>query len=433
MAFTDKASNKEEKISMKKFFASLAVLLTFTLVLAGCGSSNKGGNKNAASDNGNKVITLWSSTTGPDGAKIQKNIDQYNATNPEYKVKLITMQGTTFNNKLASVTRSGQGVPDLALVASETVSTYQSQGMLDSWDQYIKGTKINAANYLKEAWNVGTVGGHQYGLPSTMGSWIMYYNKNLVDKYVPGADKDGIITYAEIEKAGAAAKKDGIYAYGFSWGMQNFNNLYLQMGGKFSQNGKPTVDNPTAVKTISEFKKLYDQGYMNKKGENSDQLFEQGKVIFMPEGTWMLSEFQKIKNFKWVETFTPQWDASHIVQASGVDQFVMFKSNARSSAKAKAAVKFIQWLQGNQLEWVKSGANPTALAMLKNPEYTKMPQSFLLKDPKARNAIKIVTDPGSSYIFSGIDSSIWDMIDGKAPINSKLKEIQQTVNSQMGQ
>ncbi len=61
----------------------------------------------------------------------------------------------------------------------------------------------------------------------------MYYNKDLVDKYAPGAVDDGIVTYEEIEEAGAAAKADGIYSYGFSWAMQNFSNLYYQMGGKF--------------------------------------------------------------------------------------------------------------------------------------------------------------------------------------------------------
>lgn len=421
---------------MKKLVLVMSLLLVLSLALTGCGNSNsasKTGSNSSGNNGGSKEITLWSSTTGPDGAKIQQNIDQYNATNPEYKVKLITMQGTTFNSKLASVTRSGQGVPDLALIASESVSSYQSQGMLQPWDQYIKGTKVTASNYLKEAWSVGTISGQQYGLPSTMGTWVMYYNPDLVNKYCPGAVTNGVVTYSSIEKCGAIAKKNGIYSFGNAWGMQNFNNLYLQMGGHFSANGKPTVDTPTAVKTIQEFKKIYDEGYMPTKDQNPDQLFMQGKIIFLPEGTWMLSQFQTIKGFKPVETFTPQWDASHIVQASGADQFVMFKSNARTDAKAKAEVQFIQWLQGNQLTWIKSGANPTALAMLNNADYTKMPQSFLIKDSRARNAIKIITDPGASYSFGAIDSAFWDMVDGKADINSKLKEVQQTVNSQMGQ
>nr|WP_269448669.1 extracellular solute-binding protein [Metabacillus kandeliae] len=399
-------------------------------MLSACSSKS---NSTSGGNGGSKEILLWSSTTGPDGDLIQKNIDQYNATNPKYKVKIVAMKNDVYASKLASITRSGKGVPDIALIASESVSSYQSQGMLDSWDKYIKGTKVQASNYLDEAWKVGTVDGQQYGLPATMGSWVMYYNKDLVDKYAPGAADDNIITYDEIEKAGAAAKKDGIYAYGFTWGMQNFNNLYLQMGGKFSEGGKPTVDNPTAVKTVEEFKKLYDQGYMNKNGEDMNKLFNNGKVIFLPEGTWMLSQMQKIKDFKWAETFTPQWDANNVIQGSGADQFAMFKSKERSEDKIKGIVSFIEWLQTNQGEWIKSGANPTALGMLKDKEYTAMPQSFLLKTDEAQKAVNIITDPGSSYVFAEIDASIWDMIQGKADIQERLKKAQQTVNDKMNQ
>ncbi len=415
---------------MKKFKFSilLSAIIALSVFLAAC---SNGGNSATSNDKGKKEILLWTSMTGPDGDLVQKNIDQYNATNPEYKVKMVRIEGNAFNNKLATVARSRQGVPDVALIASENVATYNSQGVLDSWDPYLKGTGISADKYVKAAWDVGTVKDKQYGIPATLGSWVMYYNKNLVDKYVPGAADDGVITYEEIEKAGAAAKKDGILAMGFSWGMQNFSNLYLQMGGKFSENGKPTIDNGTSVAAVEEFKKLLDQGYMNKKGEDTTKLFKTGKIIFLPEGTWMLSTMQEIKDFTWGETFTPQWDANKIIQGSGADQFALFKSKDRNDAKVKATVKFIDWLRNNQTEWIKSGANPTALDMLNNTEYTKMPQSFLLKTDKGQKAITIVTDPGYSYIFSEIDTSLWDMIQGKVAIKDQLKKIQQTVNDKM--
>ncbi|MFP5115376.1 extracellular solute-binding protein [Bacillaceae bacterium C204] len=414
---------------MKKYKFLLVFALIASLMLAACSKESE----KASSESGKKEILMWSGTTGPDGDLIQKNIDQYNATNPDYKVKLVKMKGDVLGNKLATVTRSGKGVPDIAMIASESVSTYNSQKMLEPWDQYLDGTKVNAESYLEEAWNVGTVDGKQYGLPATMGSWVMYYNKDLVDKYAPGAADDNVITYEEIEKAGAAAKADGILAYGFSWPMQNFNNLYLQMGGKFAEGGKPTIDNETAVAAFEEFKKLEEKGYMNKKGEDTTKLFKNGKVIFLPEGTWMLAEMSKITNFKWAETFTPQWDATNIVQGSGADQFAMFKSKERSEEKIKGTVKFIEWLQSNQLEWIKSGANPTALGMLDNEEYTKMPQSFLLKSDQARDAVTIVTDPGSSYIFGEVDAAAWDVISGKVEIKDSLKKIQQTVNDKMNQ
>ncbi|WP_062350004.1 ABC transporter substrate-binding protein [Bacillus kwashiorkori] len=410
---------------MKKKRLLFVLITIIALTLAACGGDKSDKGKDGS---GKGEILLWSSTTGPDGDLIKKNIDQYNETNPDYKVKLVSMEGNTFNNRLATVTRSKEGVPDIALIASENVATYQAQGMLDSWDDYINGTEVKKENYVESAWNVGTVDGKQYGIPATMGTWVMYYNKDLVDKYVPGAVDDGIVTYEEIEKAGEAASKDGILAYGFSWPMQNFNNLYLQMGGKFSEGGKPTVNNDTAVKVFEQFKKMQDLGYMNKNGEDTTKLFKNGKIIFLPEGTWMVNTMNEIKDFEWGETFTPQWDANNIVQASGADQFAMFVSKDRNEDKVKATVKFIEWLQGNIGEWIKSGANPTSLAMLENEEYKNMPQSFLLDKPEV---IKIVTDPGSGYIMSEIDTSAWDMIQGKVDIKQKLKEIQQIVDDKM--
>ena len=139
---------------------------------------------------------------------------------PDYKVKFVSMQADTFNTKLSTAGRSGKGVPDLALVASEALPTYQSQEMLVSWDDVIADTELKRENYVESAWDVGNLDGSQYGIPATMGSWVMYYNEDLMNKYAPGAMDDGYITYAEIEAAGAAAKADGIYSYANTWSMR---------------------------------------------------------------------------------------------------------------------------------------------------------------------------------------------------------------------
>lgn len=418
----------------------LAMIFVLAIGLAACGSSKSNNNasskgksttgKSSKSGGGSGVLTIWTTLTGPDGDLVQKDFDNYNATNPNYKVKLVRMKPDALKTKLAAVTRSGKGVPALTLIASEDVGPYQSEGLLVPYDKYIKGTGLKADNYVKAAWNVAQIKGKHYGIPGAMGSWVMYYNKNLVDKYAPGAAKDGVITYKEIEKAGAAAKKDGVYAMGFDWPMQVYSATYLQMGGKYMKNGKPNVVNSKSIATMNEFKKLRDQGYMDKKGDDGVKLFNNQKIIFLPEGTWMLSTMQKIKNFKWKETYTPQWNASNVINTSGAGQFVMFRSKNRSDAQVKGAVKFLDWLRTNETNWVKSGANSASLAML--DKYKDMPQSFLLS-PKGRKAVKIVTAPDASYVYSAIDQSAWDMINGKVGIKKKLTTIQKSVEQKMQQ
>ena len=96
---------------------------------------------------------------------------------------------------------------------------------------------------------------------------------------------------------------------------------------------------------------LNEKGWLVPQGEDAGKLFLNGKVVFLPEGTWMLSTMEEITDFEWVETFTPQWDLGNVVQCAGADQFTMFKSaEARSSEKLAGMVDFLTWLQGNQLD-----------------------------------------------------------------------------------
>ena len=422
-------------MKIRKLITCFTVLAVASGMLAACGDSKTSADNGEAAEGGAgaQEILLWSSATGPDGERIQKTIDAYNATNPDYKVKFVSMQADTFNTKLSTAGRSGKGVPDLALVASEALPTYQSQEMLVSWDEVIAGTELKRENYVESAWDVGNLDGSQYGIPATMGSWVMYYNEDLMNKYAPGSMDDGYITYAEIEAAGAAAKADGIYSYANTWSMQNYSNLYLQMGGEWlDAEGKININNETSVAVAEELKKLNDLGYMVPNGEDANKMFLNQKLIFLPEGTWMLSNMEKITNFTWKETFTPQWDANAVVQCSGVDQFAIFKSSEeRSQEKMQGMVSFLEWLQSNQLEWVKSGANPSALAMLENEEYLAMPQSFLLTTEEGRSAININATEGLSYVFNEYDTRAWDMITGKADIAATFEEIQKIVNEKM--
>lgn len=227
-------------------------------------------------------------------------------------------------------------------------------------------------------------------------------------------------------KRPAAAKGDGIYSYANSWMFQNYDNLYLQMGGKWlGDSGKISVNNETSKKVFEEFAKLNKDGYMLPQGQDATKNFLNGKLIFMPEGTWSLSNVKKA-TFNWGETFVPQWDPSNIIQCSGTDQFVIIRSKTeRPKEKLDGMVDLMTWLQSNQLEMLKSGANPSSVAMLENEEYAKMPQAFLLKDEKARDAVNVITTPGLSYVNSEIDTRGWDMIQGKADITQTMNEIQQ--------
>lgn len=414
----------------KKTLLMTGLALCSTLVLAACG--NKGsGSKEAAADK--DTITIWAAFSGPDLKNYQDTISKYNATKPEFKVKIIPMKADTLKQKLTTAGKSGTGLPDIAELASEQLPYYKDLGLLDSWDSIVKGSEVKAENYVPAAWEIGTIEGKQYGIPDKMDTWVMYYNKDLVKKYAPKALDDNVVTYDEVKEAGAAAKADGIYATSNDWSSQNFMNIYLQKGGEWRDGSdKFNINNKTAKEAWGVWKDLYDQGYVVPNGEDAVKAFMNGKVIFNPEGTWMLSQYQEIKDFEWGETLTLQTDANNLINCSGAGQFAVFKSKTeRSDKREKGMVEFLTWLQSNQEKIVQSGANPTSLAMLEKEEYTKLPQAFLVNDEKAQKAITINTDPGMSPFMTAFDPKGMDMLTGKASIADTLNEIQQTVESQI--
>ena len=417
----------------KKLLGMFLITAMSACMITGCGADKAGSAGKAANEDSGEIL-LWSSATGPDGEAIKATIDKYNATNPAFTVKFVSMEAATFNTKLTTAGKSGKGVPDIALVASESLPTYLSQGMVESWDNVIAGTEVKRENYISGAWEAGTIDGSQWGIPATMGSWVMYVNKDLAEKYVPGCLDDGFITYEEMEQAGEAAKADGIYTTATTWSMQNFMNIYQQMGGSWvDADGKVSVNNEYSVNAVNEYKMLNDKGFLVPQGEDGGKLFLNGKVVFLPEGTWMLSTMQTITDFEWVETFTPQWDLDNIVQCAGADQFAMFKSaEPKSDKKLAGMVDFLVWLQGNQLEWCESGAIPSGIAMSENEVFLSLPQSFLITSETGRDKVRINTTEGTNHVFSEVDARMWDMISGTADIESTFEEIQKIVNEKWG-
>ena len=164
---------------MMKKIAKLATVCALALTVGGLSGCSSGGSTSKGNDS---EILVWSQVTGPDAKAAKTTFDAYNKTNPRVKVKMLTMKKDTFNAKLATTARSGKDVPDIAWVASEEVPSWQSQGILETWDELIKGTKLRNDAYLPAAWKAGQVENSQYGIPGTMGTWVMYYNKDLVKK-----------------------------------------------------------------------------------------------------------------------------------------------------------------------------------------------------------------------------------------------------------
>ncbi|WP_088052418.1 extracellular solute-binding protein [Virgibacillus dakarensis] len=407
----------------------LFMAMILVAVLSACGSDSSG-----SSSGSSKEIVFWNPFTGPDGENMKKMVDEYNKSDPEYKIKNISLKEGDMYTKIQTVVNSGENIPDLMIVHAERIKQYVDNEMLTSYDDYLSDyPEIKEENYMPEAWKIGDLDGSRYSIPLDIHSFVMYYNKDLVEKYAPGALDDNIVTFDELEAAGEKSQQDKITSLGVTWVKPNFLSLYAQNVGKLTENGiDPTIDNDQAKATFQKWIDLYESQVTNKDGEDPAQLFLQEKLIFYPEGIWMNNSLKDAK-FEYGLTNAPQLtdDKSKMVNWSSSHQFVMFNSKDRSDEKAKGVVAFIDWIRDNSLEWAKAGQNPASLKILDDPEYQKMAQSFLLKDLEVQASLKIFDYKYNGYVSEELDAKGLDIIFGKIPVDKGLADIQKTLEDKI--
>lgn len=417
-------------MKVSKIAKTCLVAGAFLGLLVGCGDSSGGSTK---AEN-NKEIVFWNPFTGADNSNLKKMIDEYNKTNPEFKVKNVSLKEGDMYTKIPTIVNSGKNIPDVNIIHGERIKQYKDNDMLESLNDLLGDySEINESNYVAEAWKIGELDGERYGVPLDIHNWGMYYNKELVDKYIPGALDDEIVTFDEIEQAGEAAKKDKIKAVGITWMKPNFLSLMKQNGGELTEDGiNPTLDTDATEMAIQKWADLYKSGITSKDGEDPYQLFLSGKLIFFPEGIWMKNNITEAK-FDWGLTNTPQLsdDLSKTVNWASSHQFVLFKNEARSEEKTKGVLDFVEWIRTNSIEWARAGQNPASLDILNNEEYTKMDQSLFISTPEQQATLNIFDYKYNGYVSEYIDAHGLDVVFGKAKATDFGPNMQKEVSDKI--
>lgn len=414
---------------MKKISVlALSILFVVMTALSGCSSSSSGSEASSKNE-----IVYWNPFTGPDGENMKQIVEEYNKTNPKYKIKNVSIEADDMYKKIPTVVNSGKGIPDLTIVHAERIKQFVDNDLLSTYDDILADyPEIKAENYVPAGWEIGNINNSRYSVPLDVHSFVMYYNKDLLEKYAPNALDDNVITFDEIREAGEKSQKDKITGIGITWTRPIFLSIYNQLGGDITSDGEaPTLDTPEAKEALQLLKGLVADKIANKDGEDPGQLFKSGKAIFYPEGIWMQNSVNEAKKLNWGLTSFPQISPDKIVNWTSSHQFVMFNDENRSDEKTKGIMDFLDFVRENSLPWAKAGQNPAALATLDNPEYQELPQSFLVKNPEMQNTLKIFDYKYNGFVAEEVDKLVGDAIYGKLDIDKGLKAAQKAVEDKI--
>jgi len=276
--------------------ATVAVLATLTLGLAGCGGSGDGEKAGAGDITGDLTLQTWALTP-----KFTDYLNQliagFEAKYPGTKVQLLDQPGDGYSDKVLSQA-STNTLPDVINLPPDFALPLARQGLLKD---ITKGPGVDlAATYVPggiDAYKFKGVGDGVYGYPWYLNTDLDYWNTKQfsdcgLDAAKPPATTDELFTQA----ATMHAKCPRNFLMSRRPDVTDFTRAGIPI---FSEDGKKFVfNNDQAVALVDKYRDAYQKGYLPSSVLNSDylgnsKLFTQGKVAWTTGGATGLADFQK--------------------------------------------------------------------------------------------------------------------------------------------
>lgn len=318
-----------------------------------------------------------------------------------------------------------------------TAGLLSSQGLLSNLNDYVKqyqwNKKITGSLAVPGRYDEkGVMGsGDWYGITTYGEEVIMYYNKDMFDKYGIAIPK----TMTELEQAmqkfkdnGVTALSEGVAEYPLQhlwWQLvlqkadQRLINAYQRYDGKVDWQG------PAMTYATDTIKDWVNKGYISKdstglKAEDAGQNFMKGTYPMLFSGSWWFGRFQSdIPNVNWEVSLFPE--TKKIPGGSGNIWVIPERSK-----KKDAAAKFIDMTlsKENQNLMGNSGGLPIAAdpAQINDPKSKELIAGFnqVIKDDR----LGYYPDWPTSTFYDELNAGLQELVNGTKDTKAVLTELQ---------
>jgi len=395
----------------KKWLLGAATLLLG--VLSGCGNKNK--------------ITMWTPLTGEDGGIMDQMVEEYNDTDPEFPVEHVV--SPDLYTQIYTVMSTGEGTPDLSIIHADRVAGFERQGMLEPLDDIMTThSDLNQDNYIEQAWEVGNVNGDQYAIPLDIHSNVLYYNKDLLEKYdATSFLDDDVLTIDEIMSL-SGKLDEGDYAINNSLISWVLLGLVVDLGGDISdEEGNPTINTPEMEEAMQALVDIQEEGLMTPNGEDGYAMFQGNQVLFSSDGTWSSLAFDQVEDLNYGVTNIYSFDPDNFHNRSSAHVFAMLDNDERTDEKEQGIADFLTWVRENSITWAEAGQIPASREVFESPEFDDHQQSFFTSSQEELDSLHIFMYEHYGYVEAAINTVINDVLYGEMSVEDGLQAAQSEV------
>lgn len=326
-------------------FKNLLVLIFSALLLTACSATHS-----------DKTVVQFASWGSKSEVDILKPIlVDFERENPDIKVDFVHIPQNYFQ-KLQLLFASNLA-PDVIFINDLYLPIYANAGVLEELPLTPSPARgegssttmgflaTNNQTFYKQALNALSYEGHLYAIPRDVSNLVIFYNKDLFDKYkVPYPNKNW--TFDEFLNTAKSLTKPN------QWGISFEEDLYFYLpylmsegGGVLSDDLKTSIINtPESQKGLKFYSDLRNKYSVAPKQAQSAsatmaQLFLQKQLAMHLSGRWLVPKYREDAKFNWGVINFPAGDKGSIVpmDASG---WAIAKSS-KHKAEAQRLINYL--------------------------------------------------------------------------------------------
>lgn len=274
-----------------------------------------------------------------------------------------------------TLTMIAGGVPiDVVWQDAAITNTFYLQGILEDLNPYLERDGIDRADYPPAGWEESTYGGGLYAFPSTMGTYLLFYNRDHLDRagVAPPSndwDREGFLQTVR----GLIDPEGHVYAYeNRNWVTTFLPWLWAEGGDWFNEDRTASaLDTPVAIRAQQFLVDLIHVYGVSPPYPTPDDVTFEGRRISMLHGsTWEVPEpGSDFWPFPWGAVLPPRGPQGQytVVQTNGL-------AIISDSQRKEDAWEFVKWFNGEEGQTIlaQHGEFPAYLPVARRMSFTHL-------------------------------------------------------------
>lgn len=371
-------------------------------------------------------LEFWNGFSGPDGASMDKIVQQFNREHPKVQVHVQVIPWGTYYDKVTLGLAFG-GAPDVFVLHAQRVPEYAVHHSLAPVDGFVSRYGPDPADFMPRQWQAGIVDGARYALPLDCHPFGLWYNTKLFRE--AGIDHPPT-TEAEFEADARRLTDPSKKQWGFV-----LTDLHMTGSTMFAQYGgglmtpdlrSSSLDSPASLKAVDAMMGWVKDGRICPKPDPGGAWteFQTGKAAMAMQGIWMFDSAEHQEGLEYAAAPVPQFGPTRAVWASS---HCLCMPAKLPTERQEAAWTFIKYLSDHSLAWAKAGQVPVRKSILESADF----QALRVQREFAKQLPYVVYEPFSVSVnqTAGFaDTAVESAVDGVEPPDEALKKAAQRVN-----